>query len=183
MSVQLPASFGPEDLDTLDGFCAGLSLDWTWAVEVRHAEFAAGGTAEHRLHDLLRRHGVDRIILDSRPLFAAAPVTPAEREAWDRKPRLAVRPVALGWEPVVRIIGNSDPHDTIARWEPWIPKVASWLAEGRHPTVFLHTPDNLLSPPLARRFHADVAAAFTELTGRSIAALPAPATADQPSLF
>lgn len=178
VSIQLPAGFGPEDLGVLDRFCAALSTEWSWAVEVRHLAFGAGGAAERELHDLLRRHGVDRVILDSRPVFSVPPTTPAEREAWDRKPRLSVRPVATGWEPVVRIIGASDPHVTIDHWQPWVQKVAGWLEERRRPTVFTHTPDNLLAPALARRFHAEVAALVPDLVP-----LPEPSSLDQLSLF
>jgi hypothetical protein len=35
--------------------------------------------------------------------------------------------------------------------------VSGWIAEGRTPTFFVHTPDNLESPALARSFHAAVA--------------------------
>jgi uncharacterized protein YecE (DUF72 family) len=35
----------------------------------------------------------------------------------------------------------------------WAEKVAGWIEEGRTPSVFLHTPDNIASPELARRFH------------------------------
>jgi len=159
-SVQLPPSFGPGELDVLDRFLAGLPGDpWRWAVEVRHPDLAATGRSERALHALLHRHGADLVVLDSRALFASVPRTPEEHEAWNRKPRLPVKPVATGWSPVVRIIGSSDPEATAATWRPWVPKVAAWLAEGREPNVFLHTPDNAISPALARRFHADVAVA------------------------
>jgi uncharacterized protein YecE (DUF72 family) len=158
-SVQLPPSFGPRELSVLDRFLAGLpGPPWTWAVEVRHPDLAATGDHERQLHALLHRRGADLVVLDSRALFSSTPRTPEELDAWNRKPRLPVKPVATGWNPVVRIIGSSDPEATAATWRPWLAKVAAWLGEGRTPIVFLHTPDNLESPALARRFHEDVAA-------------------------
>jgi uncharacterized protein YecE (DUF72 family) len=176
-SIQLPPSFGPRDLPVLDRFLSALpGAPWSWAVEVRHPDLAATGRAEGDLHALLHRHGADLVVLDSRALFASVPRTPEEHEAWNRKPRLPVKPIATGWTPVVRIIGSSDPASTAEHWRPWLPKVATWLGEGRSPIVFLHTPDNLASPRLARRFHAEVAALVDGL-----APLPDPDAGSGPS--
>lgn len=162
-SIQLPASFGPDDLPALGAFLAGLSSEHRWAVEVRHPRLAGGGDDERRLNDLLAGQGVDRIIIDTRAVFAGPRDTPAEREAVERKPRLQVRPVAIGDRPVVRFIGQTDPEANPSWWAKWVPRVARWLDEGRSPIVFLHTPDNLVAPELARRFHAEVAALVPEL--------------------
>lgn len=180
VSIQLPASFGPDDLDVLDRFLAGLPRDLDWSVEVRHPAFAPDGHAERAVNDLLHGHGVDRVLLDSRALFAAPPRTAAEHDAWARKPRLGVRPVATAERPVVRFIGQSDPDATRSYWQPWVPKVARWIAEGRRPLVFVHTPDNASSPELARRFWTDVADAAPEL---DLGALPEPAVPPQLDLF
>ena len=157
-SIQLPASFGPDDLGVLDRFLRQLPDDRRWAVEVRHPDLAAGGADERRLNDLLAANGADRIIIDTRAVLAGPRRTPAEQEAHERKPRLPVRPVAIGAHPVVRFIGQTDPEANPAWWAKWVPKVAQWLDEGRSPIVFIHTPDNVVAPELARRFHAEVAA-------------------------
>lgn len=157
-SIQLPGSFGPDDLGVLDRFLARLPADRRWAVEVRHPDLAAGGSDERRLNDLLAERGVDRIIIDTRAVLAGPRETEAEREAHERKPRLPVRPVAIGDQPVVRFIGQTEPEVNPGWWAKWVPKVAHWLDEGRSPIVFIHTPDNLVAPELARRFHAEVAA-------------------------
>jgi uncharacterized protein YecE (DUF72 family) len=157
-TVQLPASFGPDDLDVLAAFCSHLPGDRPWAVEVRHpAFFADDPTARRRLDELLARRGIDRVVLDSRALFSRPPVTPADVEAHGRKPRLPVRAVATGPTPIVRFIGCGDPDVDVTHWQPWVATVVRWLGQGRSPIVFLHTPDNLDAPALARRFHAEVA--------------------------
>ena len=63
----------------------------------------------------------------------------------------------------------------------WQPIVADWLREGRTPTVFVHTPDNLDAPMLARGFHNALRALVPELTALPEAWPVAPA--EQGSLF
>jgi len=162
LTVQLPPSFGPGDLDALAAFVRRLPHDWRWCVEVRHPAFSVGQAAD-ALDTMLERAGVERVSFDTTTLFAEPPASPAERIAWERKPRLPVRTHPLTDRPVVRYLGRDDLHRTAAGWRPWIPVVAAWLAEGRHPMFFVHTPDDLASPGLARQFHAEVAAVVPAL--------------------
>ncbi len=156
-SVQLPASFGPDDVGVLQGFLAALPANFSWSVEVRHPAFHAGGDHERALNDLLHEHGIDRVIFDSRPVFAGPQETDEEREAWENKPRLPVRAVATANQPIVRFIGQTDPAANPEFWMPWVDRVARRIADGRRPLVFLHTPDNVVAPAMCRDFYADVA--------------------------
>lgn len=158
-SIQPSASFAPADLPTLISFLDGLPSMFDWAVEVRHPGFHAGGDHERSLNDELHERGGDRVIFDSRPVFAGPRVTPEEVEAWENKPRLPVRAVATGDQPVVRFIGQTDAAANPPFWEPWVDRVARWIADGRRPLVFLHTPDNVVAPQLCRDFHSAVVAA------------------------
>lgn len=162
-SVQLPPSFGPDDLPVLADFLAHLPREPRWAVEVRHRAFFAGGGAERPLDDLLATHGVNRVVMDARAVHAGPRHTDAEREEVRSKPRLPVRPVATGTNPVVRFIGQTDPEANPPFWTRWVEVCTRWIAEGREPYVFLHTPDNAASPGLARRFHGEVAGTVPEL--------------------
>jgi len=164
--IQLPASFGPADLPALSAFLRRLPADHRYAVEVRHQAFADD---PHALERLLGDVGAERVPFDTSVLFASPPTSDAERDAWSKKPRLPVRPQALTDHPIVRYLGRDDPARTVAGWQRWLPVVAGWLREGRSPTVFVHTPDNVDAPALARRFHAEVAALVPDLE-----ALPAP---------
>ena len=56
--------------------------------------------------------------------------------------------------------------------------MAGWLREGRSPTVFIHTPDNVDALELARRFHDDVRARVPE-----VEPLSEPIPAGPPTLF
>ena len=160
VSIQLPASFGPDQLLQLRRFVAGLTAawEWPWSVEVRHPDFFTGGPDERELNDLLHGAGMDRVVLDSRALFSTAARTGAERAAQHAKPRLAVRPVATGSAPVVRFIGNVDAAVSASFWSVWFPVVVRWVEQGRCPTLTFHTADNLDAPWQAQRFWAELAA-------------------------
>ncbi|MNJ65829.1 hypothetical protein D3C77_618680 [compost metagenome] len=67
---------------------------------------------------------------------------------------MPVRPAAFSEHPQVRFIGGPDLAGNRRFLAPWVAKVAAWIEQGLAPHVFLHTPDNLLAPALAREFHA-----------------------------
>lgn len=151
--LQLPARFGPERLAELAAFLEAFPRAQPLAVEVRHVAFFAKGDEERALNRLLLAQGVERIALDSRALFSCQEATPAVLHAQRRKPRLPIRAAAFTHAPHVRFIGHPDLAANDVFMAPWVQKVAAWLAEGRTPHVYLHTPDNQLAPDLARRFH------------------------------
>jgi uncharacterized protein YecE (DUF72 family) len=183
ISVQLPGSFGPQDLGALAAFVRRFPrLDpgrHHVAVEVRHpAFFEPSSVPRDTLRRILRDEGAEWITLDSTTVFAHPPTSDMERETWQRKPRLPVHREALSDRPIVRIIGRDDPHATVGGWQPWLPVVARWLHEGRTPTVFVHTPDNVDALVLARLFHEQV-----RVLAPDVEALPVPAELAPPTLF
>jgi uncharacterized protein YecE (DUF72 family) len=176
LSVQLPASFGPADLEALDRFLGRMPAAHRCAVEVRHPEFFQLGSApEAALTEVLARRQAEWISFDTTVLFAAPPGSEAERDGWEKKPRLPRRTGAVTDEPVVRYVGRDDVGATTEGWQPWVAVVADWLREGRTPTFFLHTPDNDEALGLARRFHDEVRSIVPELRP-----LPEPLTAGDP---
>ena len=181
LAIQLPSSFGPNDLGALSTFVGALPTSWRWCVEVRHPALFVG-TAADTLDRMLSARGVERVTFDTRTMFAAPPTSAAERAAWGSKPRVPVRPNPLTDRPVVRYLGRDDEASTVAGWQSWLPIVAQWIVEGRSPTFFVHTPDDLASPGLARQFHAAVAALVPALPGLPMPppVVPVPA---QPTLF
>ncbi|WP_095094415.1 DUF72 domain-containing protein [Pseudomonas sp. Irchel 3A5] len=149
--LQLSASFTPQRLAELVTFIDELKCPL--AVEVRNMAFFEKGDEERMLNRLLLERGVERICLDSRALFSCVSSDPAVLHAQSKKPKVPARPAALTQFPQVRFIG----HPVLEANDPflvqWVAKVAAWIEEGRTPYVFLHTPDNLEAPLLARRFH------------------------------
>jgi uncharacterized protein YecE (DUF72 family) len=176
--IQLPPSFGPADLGALARFLRRLPREHRYCVEVRHREFFEEPRAERELEQALGYADAEWATFDTTALFGTPPTSAAEREAWTKKPRLPRRSRALTAEPVVRYIGRDDNARTIAGWQPWLDDVAGWLREGRSPTVFIHTPDNVNALELARRFHDDVRARVPEIDP-----LPEPIPTGPPTLF
>jgi len=176
--IQLPPSFSPGDLGALASFLRLLPRGYRYAVEVRHRAFFQNPHAAQQLERALAPAAAEWVTFDTTVLFASPPATAAEREAWERKPRLPRRPQALTSHPIVRYIGRDDAVRTVEGWAPWLDTVAGWLQEGRSPTIFIHTPDNVSALDLARRFHDDVRA---RLPG--VEPLPEPLPAGPPTLF
>lgn len=161
--LQLSARFGPERLPELAAFLADFPSTQPLAVEVRHLAFFSKGEEERALNRLLLAHNVERIALDSRALFSCKDTTPAVLHAQNRKPRLPIRAAAFTTTPQVRFIGHPDLAANDVFMAPWVQKVVEWLAEGRTPHIYLHTPDNHLAAALAYRFHQQLFARCPEL--------------------
>ena len=176
--AQLPASFGPADVDALAGFLGRLPREYRTCVEVRHPAFFTEEGAKRQFERILAVTSTEWVEFDTTVLFAGPPASAAEREARAKKPRLPRRSRALTSCPIVRYHGRDDPVATITGWEYWLDVVTGWLREGRSPTVFVHTPDNAAAPGLARRFHDEVRARLPGLEP-----LPEPEPAGPPVLF
>ncbi len=149
-TIQLPATFGPEHLDQLKRFCASFPPHFPLGVEVRHPAFFAKGDEERQLNQWLVESGIDRIIMDSRPVFAATPNTEAIIDAQQKKPRVPVHAIATAQHPMVRFIGHPIEQENANFLTPWLSKLPQWIAEGKQPYVMIHTADNIIAPELAR---------------------------------
>jgi len=176
VQVQLPATFGPDQLDVLLAFLRRLPLDRSWALELRHPGFFDGSAEHCRVDEFCDERGIARVILDSRPLHQVPATSEAARDEKQNKPDLPVLTYVAGRHPIVRVIGEDRPEGTMDGLLVWVPQVAAWLGEGREPYVFVHQPENLDSPGLARAFHDAVATEVTDLE-------PLPDPAGQTSMF
>ncbi len=176
--IQLPPSFSPAELDVLAGFLRRLPRGYRYSVEVRHRAFFEDPRSGLSLERALGDVGAEWLTFDTTVLFEGPAASDVERAARMNKPRVPRRSRALTAYPIVRYIGRDDPARTVAGWRPWLDTVTGWLREGRSPTVFIHTPDNVVALELARRFHDDVRARVPE-----VEALPEPIPAGPPALF
>jgi uncharacterized protein YecE (DUF72 family) len=179
--IQLPASFSPSELGSLASFLHRAPSSFRYAVEVRHPAFFTDDRATQQLEQVLGRVGAEWVPFDTVTLFERPASSYGEREAWLSKPRLPRRTRALTQYPIVRYIGRDDVEVTAAGWQYLADQTASWLREGRFPTVFLHTPDNVEALALARRFYDDVRDRVPEL----VPMLPSPIAVptEPPTLF
>ncbi|MEP4648593.1 MAG: DUF72 domain-containing protein [Ilumatobacter sp.] len=176
VQVQLPPSFGPDDVEILLGFLRRLPAGRSWALELRHLGFFENTAARERVDRVCTDRGIARVVLDTRPLHAGPVDSDAAIEEKRTKPAVPVLTDVAGPHPIVRVIGEDRPDGTMAGLLAWVPQVVEWLADGRTPYVFVHQPENLHSPGLARAFHAAVADEVDDLE-------PLPEPAGQTSMF
>ena len=151
--MQLGPSFDAGEWPALEASLRRWPQEFPLAVEVRHRDYHDRGPIEDRLDDTLAECGHDRVLFDSRALFARPPQTECERVSQTRKPRTPLRHTATGRRPFVRFIGRDD----VSQIDPWIEEwsrvVAGWIKDGLRPLVLTHAPDDAFAPAFARRFH------------------------------
>jgi len=150
--LQLHQSFDARRIGVLREFLDTLPREFAYAVEVRHADFYDGAAKEKALDEVLGERGVDRVIFDTRGLFASKATDEATLDAKRRKPKSPVRLTVTGKRPFVRFVGDPDVTKNDAALETWAGVVARWIAEGREPYFFTHHPDDVHAPELGRRF-------------------------------
>ncbi|CCN89908.1 conserved hypothetical protein [Vibrio nigripulchritudo SFn27] len=155
-TIQLPAQFGPRDLPALRSFCRLFPKEFPLGVEVRHLDFFNKGKEEQELNRWLHEEGIDRIIMDSRPVHSAEPVSDAVIDAHKKKPKVPAHAVSTSNRPMIRFIGHPELEANLPFFQPWIKKLPDWIAEGKQPYLMIHTPDNNESPEFARRLYGEL---------------------------
>lgn len=173
--LQLPAAFGPRDLPALWQFLDALPKSFTYGVEVRHPDFFAKGDDEKRLNRGLHERGVNRVVLDSRPVHAAIPHTEAIRDAQRKKPKVPVHAVVTANNPMVRFIGSDNMAQNQQLFAVWLAKLSLWT-QSTTPYLFLHTPDIAQAPQLVDALWGDLRSTLPEIGS-------APSIPQQSSLF
>lgn len=173
--LQLPATFGPSALNALWHFLDTLPATFTYGVEVRHPAFFAKGEEEKQLNRGLHERGVNRVVLDSRPVHAAIPHTEAIRDAQRKKPKVPVHAVVTANNPMVRFIGSDDMAQNQQFFAVWLAKLSLWRQTST-PYLFLHTPDIAQAPQLVDTLWSDLRTVLPEIGS-------APSIPQQSSLF
>lgn len=179
-TIQLPAAFGPAQLEQLKKFCGYFPKQFPLGVEVRHPSFFAKEEEERQLNQWLLEQGIDRIIMDSRPVFAAEPVNEVIIDAQMKKPKVPVHAIATATHPMMRFIGHPDLDANLAFFQPWLKKLPQWVAQGKQPYVMIHTPDNNLAPELALSLYQQLQ---QQLSLPDLATFPASQGDSQMSMF
>jgi len=166
MCIQLPATFGPQQIDLLASFLQQLPQDWQYSVEVRHLSFFNKQLEEQQFNRLLASHNVNRTLFDTRWLFAEPAQDEATLDALDKKPRVPLHVLATGERPMARIISPMLWQENDRWLRPWLNKVIQWTEEGKTPYLFFHTPDNSTAPQLARHFSEQLERLAPSLSNR-----------------
>ena len=144
-------------------------------MEVRHPQFFAKGEEEQTLNRGLHQRGVNRVILDSRPVHAARPHSEAIRDAQRKKPKVPVHAVLTAKNPLIRFIGSDDMTQNRELFQVWLQKLAQWH-QTTTPYLFLHTPDIAQVPELVHTLWEDLRKTLPEIGA-------VPAIPQQSSLF
>lgn len=133
------------------------------------------GEAEKALNRGLHERGVNRTVLDSRPVHAAVPHNEAIIDAQRKKPKVPVHAVMTASNPMVRFIGSDNMPQNQALFAVWLQTLAKW-EQTATPYLFLHTPDIAQAPQL-------VDALWHALQAVAPSIGDAPAIPQQSSLF
>ena len=105
--LQLPATFSPATCLPCGSFSIRSQMFYLRCGSSPSRLFAKG-EAEQLFNRGLHERGVNRVILDSRPVHAAIPHTEAIRDAQRKKPKVPVHAVVTANHPMVRFIGSDD---------------------------------------------------------------------------
>lgn len=159
--LQLSAGCGPSQFPYIAQLTAQISVHYRCAVEVRHPAFFDKAEHEVRLHRMLQHYEAERVVIDSRALFAQTadiqdPGYLALLAAQAKKPRVPLHVISFSNTPVLRFIGTDNMQHNRLFYQPWLGKIQQWLDEGKTPYCFFHTPDNALAPQLCRQFAEDL---------------------------
>jgi len=164
MFLQLPPRYSPGQFDDLKAFLDAWPARRFLAVEVRHLAWFDPPHHE-ALNDLLARHNMARVVIDTRPIrdlkgdaVLRGSAYESLLEARDQKPDLPVIPERTADFAFVRYIGHPQAAFNTALLAEWAEYLVSELRQGTNIYFFCHSPDNLIAPYLCRDLYQRVAA-------------------------
>ncbi|GAB3486114.1 DUF72 domain-containing protein [Marinomonas epiphytica] len=155
--LQLPSACDERSLGKILVLCDQWRLVSPLSIEVRHLNFFDKGDVETDLLSNMAERNVNRVVMDSRPVFSTSAYNESLQDAQQKKPRVPCHPVATGSHPVVRFIGHPDLERNQVWLEQWARKLVQWHGQGLEPSVFVHSSDNIAAPSLAASLDALVA--------------------------
>jgi len=152
--IQLPASFGPDRLPLLDAYLRSVPAEYRYAVELRHLAFYENEETTRAVNELLAVRECERVMMDTRSMRAGDLKHPDVMAAEHKKPDLPITPIVTAHDPLLRFVGHPEATVNEPGLRYWAQHAARWLGEGRSPFIFIHCPNNLFAPAMARTFHA-----------------------------
>jgi uncharacterized protein YecE (DUF72 family) len=160
LMLQLPPSYGGNSLQDLQEFLGRWeealgdrgSDRPAIAVELRHLDWFEA--AADTVNALLSSHRVGRIVLDTRPVYESPddPQVASER----RKPPVPLLPEVTAPFAIVRYISHPVQERNQVYLAEWADRVSWWLAQGTQVYFFVHCPQEIHSPAIARYFQAQL---------------------------
>jgi uncharacterized protein YecE (DUF72 family) len=177
--LQFPAVCDERALDTILALCDMWTLSAPLSVEVRNLAYFDKAHTERQFLSALSERYVNRVVMDSRPVFSTEAYCESLVDAQKKKPRVPCHPVATANHPVVRFIGHPDLPRNELWLDQWAAKLSLWLSEGLTPSVFVHSSDNIAAPTLAAQLDEKV----RSLTPSYQKSLALPQSQEQVSLW
>jgi uncharacterized protein YecE (DUF72 family) len=151
--IQLPASFGPDNLRVLAKYIETLPSQFRFGVELRHPTFYHDDEAFRAANGLLGVCGCERVMMDTSGMRAGDRRHPDVLAAEHKKPDLPIVPVVTARDPMLRFVGHPEDAVNTPFFESWAAQLAAWIRERRSPYVFMHCPNNAFAPAMAQRLH------------------------------
>ncbi len=148
--IQLPPKYHADYYDDLEEFLTALArVGVPLALEVRHSDwFQPNQMVE--LQGLLNRLGIDRVILDTQPIYRSEP--DPEYSFLCKKPDVPLITDVAGEQVLIRYVSHPRQALNQSHMEAWADRIGPWLAAGKEVYLFIHCPIEEKSPINARYF-------------------------------
>ena len=149
--LQLPPSYSPVNLSDLDLFLSSWrsTTQVPLFLEVRHLQWFEDHDRD-RLNQLLTQYQVDRVLLDTRPIYNAD--DNPQQYSTNKKPNVPVQPIVTANTAFVRYISHPIRDRNTEYFNEWVEQVRVWLHNGKTVYFFVHCPLEENSPQNARYF-------------------------------
>jgi uncharacterized protein YecE (DUF72 family) len=155
--LQLPPSYGPEQIADLLAFFAALqAYPLKLAVEVRHPQWWQPDR-QANLHRQLKECQISQVILDTRPIYRCA--DDPQQHSKRRKPDLPVTFHQTASPLIVRFISHPHWQQNELYLREWQQFLTPLLGQNQEIYFFVHCPSEDHSPFTARRFYQQLQAA------------------------
>ena len=164
--LQLPPSYSVAWFADLDLFLSS----WRSAtrvplfLEVRHLTWFETSHRD-RLNQLLAQYQIDRVLLDTRPIYNAN--DNPQQYSVNKKPNVPVQPIVTSNTAFVRYISHPIRDRNTEYLMEWVDQVGNWLNQGKTVYFFVHCPLEENSPQNAQYFQE-----LLERSGLNVPPLP-----------
>ena len=133
--LQLHDNFGPKNFDRVESFVKNWTHQVPLAIEFRHTNWFNDEAVSSKLYDLLEKHGITNVIVD----------TAGRRDLMHM--RLTTSTAFIRW------VGANEPMSDRARLVEWVDRISIWKKAGlRKVFFFVHQNEERESPALAGHF-------------------------------
>ena len=149
--IQLPPSYSPHYFADLADFLTSCSQsNLSLGLEVRHLDWFKTEYSD-RLDSLLNELNIAKVLLDTRPIYNC-PDNP-QANSQRKKPNLPLKLTVTGEIAFVRFISHPNQTYNQIYLAEWLTTLQNWLCQGKTVYFFVHCPEELRSPNIAKVFY------------------------------